>query len=275
MRREKNWWFWGEIMRSGHNGLAARFRRSLARRLRQARGIFAVGRAAASDYAHRFNGMRVVNLPYHCDLQRFFAIGRESPADIPSPLAVSASESTTPDLRLLFCGQMIERKGIDLLLAAFERAVSGGLGLRLLLAGREDRIGERLQLLPESAGKRVELVGFVPPPELPEMFALADVMILPSRHDGWGVVINQAMAAGLPVIATSAVQAAAELVEPGGGGWLVAPGDAIALQGAIEDAARIHGSGRLKEMGRFNRVRAADLTPQAGARTLYESLLLD
>ena len=272
MRRHRQWWFWGELIRSGHDGLAARVRRALARPLAHAKGIFAVGRVAASDYAHRFNGVRVINLPYHCRLEEFFAIDRE-PVPAGSQLAQpSARTQQTPELTLLFCGQMIERKGIDILLGAFARAIENGLSLRLLLAGREDRIQERLADLPNASRHRIEVVGFVAPEDLPTLFRRADLMILPSRHDGWGVVINQAMAAGLPVIATSAVQAAAELVEPGGGGWLVAPGDAIALMGAIEDACRTQRSGLLHTMGRFNRNQARRITPEAGARLLYDSM---
>ena len=262
MRRCRDWWFWGEVMREGHNGLAARVRRRLAAPLRRAAGIFAVGRSAAADYARRFNGVRVVNLPYHCRLDEFFAIDRES---------VQAGAGR--DLRLLFCGQMIERKGIDVLLDAAARAViERRAPLRLLLAGREDRIGERLAALPEGVRERIELVGFTPPDALPALFGRADALVLPSRHDGWGVVINQALAAGLPVIATSAVQAAVDLVEPGRGGWQVAPGDPGALLAAFNDACELHRGGRLAAMGSFNREHARSLTPEAGARLMRETL---
>jgi glycosyltransferase involved in cell wall biosynthesis len=215
----------------------------------------------------------VVNLPYHCRLDEFFNIERE-PQNTSAP--TSSFSGRVPSgraLTLLFCGQMIERKGIDVLLEAAAQAVESGVDLRLLLAGREDTVRERLEGLPQAVRDRIELLGFVAPPDLPGLFARADVMILPSRHDGWGVVINQAMAAGLPVIATSAVQAAAELVVPGNGGWLVAPGDAIALLGAIQDAARLQRSGGLLDIGRFNREQARRLTPEAGARILYQSLV--
>jgi len=60
---------------------------------------------------------------YHCDLSAFFAIHRPPKSGAP--------------LTFLFCGQMIRRKGVDLLLSAFERLIASGLDARLLLVGRE------------------------------------------------------------------------------------------------------------------------------------------
>ena len=74
--------------------------------------------------------------------------------------------------------------------------------------------------------------GFLPLDELPAEFAAADAFVLPSRHDGWGVVVNQALAAGLPVIATEAV-GAAELLSAPGTGAVIPAGSADALTAAL------------------------------------------
>ncbi len=85
--------------------------------------------------------------------------------------------------------------------------------------------------------------GFVQSSALPDAFAQADVFVLPSRHDGWGLVINEAIAAGMPVITTDCVGAAADLVEDGRNGF-VGPADnaetlVTAIDRFITDPARI------------------------------------
>src|SRR5262249_32859433 len=91
----------------------------------------------------------------------------------------------------------------------------------------------------------------------------ADVFVLPSRHDGWGVVVNQALGAGLPVIASDAVGAGLDLVEDGVNGLIVPAGSAAALERAMErlalqpDLARAYGQAA--------RRKAAEITPAAGA----------
>jgi glycosyltransferase involved in cell wall biosynthesis len=66
-------------------------------------------------------------------------------------------------------------------------------------------------------------MGFQLVDSLPTIFGQANCFVLPSRHDGWGVVINQAIAAGLPVIATRAVGAAIDLVEHQINGCVIEP----------------------------------------------------
>src|SRR5206468_3627451 len=118
-------------------------------------------------------------------------------------------------LRFFFCGQMIRRKGVDLLLIAFDRLITRGVDIELLLVGREADLPEFMSAMSPEARARVRYEGFQAPERLPEYFSQADVFVLPSRHDGWGVVVNQALGAGLPVITSDAVGAGLDLVEDG------------------------------------------------------------
>ena len=68
--------------------------------------------------------------------------------------------------------------------------------------------------------------------------AAADLFVLPSRHEPWGVVVNEALAAGLPVVLSDRVGAAADLLVDGENGRLVPAGDAVALANALEDLCR-------------------------------------
>ena len=170
--RRTPWIFWGErfTRRGGwHDCLTAP--------LHRAAGIAAIGTVAQCDYRERFPEPRSFCIPYCCDLAPFLAKPRREPGD---------------DIVFLFCGQMIARKGVDLLLGAFSRLDRG----RLLLVGREAELPGMLETLPPAARARVSYAGFQAPDALPDVFAQADVFVLASRYDGWGVVVNQAIAAG-------------------------------------------------------------------------------
>jgi glycosyltransferase involved in cell wall biosynthesis len=87
------------------------------------------------------------------------------------------------------------------------------------------------------------LLGFRNQSELPAIYAAADVLVLPSdRQETWGLVINEAMAAGLPVIASDAVGCVPDLITPGVTGDRFPTGDvdalAAALRALIDDPTR-------------------------------------
>lgn len=73
------------------------------------------------------------------------------------------------------------------------------------------------------------ITGFVNQRELPEWYAAADTLVLPSSSETWGLVVNEAMAAGLPVVVSDAVGCAVDLVEEGANGFTYPPGDVRAL----------------------------------------------
>ena len=77
---------------------------------------------------------------------------------------------------------------------------------------------------------------------LPRLYAMADVFVLPSADEPWGLVINEAMGSGLPIVASERVGAAADLIRPGYNGFRFPPGDraalAQALRLALQDGAK-------------------------------------
>jgi glycosyltransferase involved in cell wall biosynthesis len=159
---------------------------------------------------------------------------------------------------------MIHRKGVDLLLLAFDRLVVKGHDVRLLLVGREAELPQFLGPISAAArSKKIRFEGFQPPERLAEYFWKADIFVLPSRHDGWGVVVNQAMAAGLPIITSSEVGAGLDFVQNGVNGTCVPAGEIDALYDAMETLASNPGMAR--QWGEASRTRACDLTPEAGA----------
>ena len=154
-------------------------------------------------------------LPYCCDTRRFEAADPERVA------AVRRRYDLTGRTVLLFSGQMIERKGVDTLIEAFTRIARLRTDVALLLLGDGPQRMDYEGMVPGELRSRVHFAGLVPQGELPEHFAASDLFVFPSRHDGWGVVINEACAAALPVITTRQTGAAYDLVEDGRSGFVL------------------------------------------------------
>jgi len=113
----------------------------------------------------------------------------------------------------LFVGVVSRAKGVDLLLDAFKVLNIPGKILRIVGSGPvQDQP-------PISLRNQVQFEGFVPHSKLSQEYLTSDVLVLPSRFDGFGMVVTEAMACGLPVIVSSAV-GAADLVEHGRNGWI-------------------------------------------------------
>ena len=118
---------------------------------------------------------------------------------------------------VLSIGQFIHRKGFDVLLKAAAE-LDGDTGI-YIVGGEPTE--EYLQLREDLKLKNVHFVGFQKKEELALYYQAADVFALPTREDIWGLVINEAMAYGLPVVTTEKCVAGQELVENGVNGYLI------------------------------------------------------
>jgi glycosyltransferase involved in cell wall biosynthesis len=254
------WVFWGEVpgMRR-RRGVAAALR-SLAQRpvARWSSGIAAIGSRAAMAYRQMTRDTcPVANIPYCCDMQPFFDISRQR-------------RDAAAGVRFLYCGQLIHRKGVDLLIAAFCYAASLFPRIELVLVGDGPLRKELEEQIPDDIRPRVRFAGFQPVAELPRFFAEADVFVLPSRHDGWGVVVNQAAAAGMPIIASEAVGAAADLVIENENGHLVHADNVESLGNALASVAA-HPE-KIQAFGQRSREIATNWTPEKSVDRWYEFL---
>jgi glycosyltransferase involved in cell wall biosynthesis len=135
-------------------------------------------------------------------------------------------ERELPETYLLFVGRLVEAKGVSDLLAAHARLGPGAP--ELLVAGT----GPLRALVSQAA--RTRLLGFQDTASLIELYALADRVVVPSRDEPWGVVVNEALACGTPVVASDAVGAAEDLIRDGVDGAIVAAGDVDALAAALD-----------------------------------------
>jgi glycosyltransferase involved in cell wall biosynthesis len=125
----------------------------------------------------------------------------------------------------LYVGRLEPEKGLDVLVRVM-RDLPG----KLLIVGEGSQRSELEGLAPKN---RVVFAGHATRPELPRWYGAADVFVLPSRSEPWGMVLNEAAMAGLPLVATEAVGAAYDLIEPNVNGYLVPPDDVTALADAM------------------------------------------
>jgi glycosyltransferase involved in cell wall biosynthesis len=248
--RKQKLLFWAEPLRDQPTPIREKIQKNLAAPIRNTDGIIAIGSQAEKSYRKQFPSVRRFNIPYHCDLQPFF----DQPARLDSP---------TGDVSFLFCGQVIMRKGVDVLVQAFERLVKKGYRTRLILTGRRAELDEILRLVSDDTRKRISYEGFCDPKLLPAVFAKADVFVLPSRYDGWGVVVNQALGAGLPVICSDAVGAGFDLVRSRVNGFRVRAGEIAELTAAMEAFAK--NRQLISQYGTVSRMLAKEWTPARGA----------
>jgi glycosyltransferase involved in cell wall biosynthesis len=205
--------------------------------VRAAAGAFVPGTASA-DYA-RSLGVEVVEL---------------------APNAVDASvfeqaavdRSGRPSCTFLYVGRLDPEKGLDTLLEAF-REVPG----ELVVVGAGIAHERLLRLAPD----HVRFEGPKDRDELVRYYRDADTFVLPSRSEPWGMVLNEAAAAGLPLVATDEAGAAHDLID--GNGFRVPAGDVAALREAL---TRLAEDPELRRrFGQRSRELARRFTPSAWA----------
>jgi len=133
--------------------------------------------------------------------------------------------------RLLYVGPLIRRKGLRTLIAALAMLRGAGRAFRLVVAGRgPDEPALRALASRLGVADAIEFAGYVPEGRLPALYAGADLFVFPSFKEGFGLVLVEAMACGLPVVASSA-QPIPEVV--GEAGRFFTPGDPAALAGVL------------------------------------------
>jgi len=125
----------------------------------------------------------------------------------------------------LFCGSLSPRKGSDKLLDAWsEFSRHTGARVTLILAGEGSERAALEQRVADAGLANVRFLGHVQRDRLPAIYQAADVFVLPTLEDCWALVVNEAMASGLPVI-NSKYAGSSDLIVDGETGWVVDPFD--------------------------------------------------
>ena len=177
-----------------------------------------------------------------------------------------------PDDYFVCIARFLPKKNLTTLLGAFAtyQRECGTEAFKLVLLGDGPLFGELAELRERHLLRDAVLMpGFRQYEELPVFLGLARALILPSTSEQWGLVTNEAMAAGLPVIVSKAC-GSAELVREGQNGYLFDPTCSAALCDLMKRLTRERS--RLVEMGRVSRRTIEDYGPRSFAKGLRESI---
>jgi UDP-glucose:(heptosyl)LPS alpha-1,3-glucosyltransferase len=222
-------------------------------------GLVAVSGRIREDirqYYNRTEGVQVITPGV--DLERFHP---EEMARYRKP-GKRQPDGVRGDLTVLFVGAEFCRKGLDQLIPAI------GDRMKLIVVGRGERLDHYRKLAVDcGAGDRIRFVGHVDG-DIGEYYAQSDVVVLPSLREAFGMSILEAMACGLPVIA-SPLAGAADLIVEGENGFLAR--ESQALQAAL---IRLRDPMVREEMGRKAR-QSAEAHSWERAAAEYESFFVD
>jgi glycosyltransferase involved in cell wall biosynthesis len=237
------------LIRAESNALRARsfWVRPLHRLLlSRFQAFLAIGKANRDFYlANGINGTRIFASPYFIDNLRF----QEQFNRVAADRQAIRADWNVPSAHtcFLYAGKLEPKKRILDLLAAFERALERNAALHLLVVGT----GELMNMAQEIATRRrlpVTFAGFLNQTEITRAYTAADCLALPSDYgETWGLVVNEAMACGLPAIVSDRVGCGPDLIEEGKTGASFPFGNIDAL---AERMVELSGSAdRLRAMG--------------------------
>lgn len=225
-RQDIAWCHWSEASRPGWRWwvrLAVKMQH--ARRVnRHALGAFAQGVLARQDFMRW--GMapeKIADLTYSIDFDPARAVPEQAIADFSGGRGV-----------FLFVGRLDHGKAIDIQLRAFARLSDPDRSWCLVLVGSGDPVSFQQMAEALDIADRVLFLPPVPWERIAGVHKAGDVLLLPSRYEGWGAVANEAAACGKALIMSTACGAAWHLVTPGENGFLVSAGSVNSLANAMQ-----------------------------------------
>jgi len=188
---------------------------------------------------------------------------RRSPAELRASLKL-------PKRYFVCVSRFVAKKNLGKLVEAYARYAvrAGNSAWSLVLSGAGPMEADlRAQAAAAGLGARICFPGFLQYQDLPACYGLAEALVLPSVSDQWGLVVNEAMAAGLPVLVSSRCGCAPDLVRAGVNGFTFEPGDTAALEELLTRTAGMPAEAR-SSMGARSREIVAAYTPQAFAASM-------
>ncbi len=221
--------FRGEtVLRAGQSIYQRLLKRSLLTHLfKRTQAFLAIGSRSREFYeCYGVPRERIFLSPYAVDNEFFLAKHSElnrARNDLRTKLGVN---SQTPII--LFVGKLSKRKRPLDLLRAFQ-IVRRSNDAALIFVGEGDERSYLERYVSENRISNVLFVGFKNQTQLPPFYEIADIFVLPSEYEPWGLVINEAMCFGLPIIATDDVAAVSDLVRDGENGYVYHSGDVDTL----------------------------------------------
>ncbi|MGH2933061.1 MAG: glycosyltransferase family 4 protein [Gaiellaceae bacterium] len=237
-RRRVPTFYWVES--TGHDARSGRLEGAKRGLLRSAAG-FVVPGTAAREYLEGLGIApdRIATAPNAVDAKIFGSAVRTR---------------TDGPCRILAVARLSPEKGVDVLVRA-----AAGLPAEVVIAGS----GPEEQRLRELAGPNVTFLGNVERDALPQLYADADVVVVPSRSDTWGMALNEAAIAGLPLVSSTVVGGSRDLIEEGVNGFRVAPDNPEALRRPLQRL--VEDEGLRMSAGARSREISERFTPEAWA----------
>jgi len=197
-------------------------------------GVLPIGTLNAEYWSHYFgDSVPQFPMPYAVDNRYFAERAREARgrrAELQVELGLEPGRPV-----VLFASKLQERKHCDHLIAAYAKlARDGGEpdAYLVIVGDGEERAALERQAAATGFGG-IRFCGFRNQSELPRFFDLATVFVLPSRHEPWGLIVNEVMNAGRAVIVSDDVGCAPDLVADGVNGFIYPVGDVDALADAL------------------------------------------
>jgi len=205
--------------------------------LRAFSGFLSVGRRH-TEYLRHYGvpERRIFFAPHFVDGEHFrapFSPGSPEHATARATIGVGADAPL-----VLFVGRLIELKRTLDLVRALGVLCRKGLGAQLAIVG-DGPLASTLVREAEREGVVLHLLGFRNQSALPALYAAADALALPSEHETWGLVVNEAMSCGLPAVVSSGVGCAPDLIDEGRTGFSYPCGDIPKLADALASALEL------------------------------------
>ena len=175
-------------------------------------------------------------------------------------------------LRLLMIGQLIVRKGIFPFLDVLNEWANLNIStkIELWIAG-EGPLREAITKFSFPANIDCKYLGSVAYKDLPSVYAQGDLFVFPTLADEWGVVVNEAMASGLPVLGSLYSQAVEEMIENGVNGWVFHPDNPQEIALAL-DKAICTSKEELLAMGKTNQEKVEQFSIDVAVEQMLKSI---
>ena len=199
--------------------------------MKRVSGVFSMGEFGDQFFIkYGADPQRLYRVPYWPDFDAFTGVDEVGLARFRQKFGLDGRRRY-----LLFSGRLVPAKRVDLLIDAFAAIASDRPEWDLLVVGDGVLREELHRRVPEGLRPRIVWTGFLEGRELALAYHAADVLVLPSDHEPWALVVQEAMAAGLVVVASDVVGAARELVADGISGKVFSTGDCSALRRSLEE----------------------------------------
>jgi glycosyltransferase involved in cell wall biosynthesis len=252
---------WADLSEHTETGVGPG-RQMLRRLLAHCSDAILVNGTSGSRYVTglRFSQQRIVAMPYVRNMRdlRSIPLHREGQAE----------------RRLLYVGQLTEGKGVHLLLHALDRwsRLHPDDEYELCIAG-DGPMRAYLESFAKEKALRVTFAGSIPFQNLRAVYSSAGIFVFPTLSDTWGVVVNEALAAGLPVLGSELSQAVAELIIEGRNGWKFRPERPAEFDAQLNKALATKAE-NLEYMREAARSSVETLTPRYAAEQMMKAARL-